>query len=190
MKNFLYQLIYRPYLLVLNLKKISLNIFFMLNPALDISWSASIDSGARISAFDGGNIKIGENCYIGRGAKIEAKGGIINIGSNVFIGDYSIIVSQREVVIGDDCQIAENVIIRDQDHKFDNRPIRTSGFNAAPILIENDVWIGSQSIILKRSKLLKGSIIGANSLVNSTINPFELAAGTPAKPIKQLNNPD
>lgn len=190
MKNFLFQLIYRTYLLILSFKKAFLKLYYMLNPAIDISWSTSIDSGVRISAFDGGTIKIGENSHIGRGTQILAKFGVINIGSNVFIGDYSVIVSQREVVIGDDCQIAENVIIRDQDHKFDNRPIRTSGFNAAPILIENDVWIGSQSIILKKSKLLKGSIIGANSLVNSTINPFELAAGTPAKPIKQLNNPD
>ena len=52
------------------------------------------------------------------------------------------------------------------------------------IVIEDDVWIGTQSIILKGVTIGKGSIVGAGSLVNRSIPGNEIWAGSPAKFIR------
>ena len=58
------------------------------------------------------------------------------------------------------------------------------GLSEAPIVIEDDVWIGCHSVILMGVTIGKGAVIGANSLVNQDIPPFAIAAGSPAKIIR------
>ena len=55
------------------------------------------------------------------------------------------------------------------------------------IIVEDDVWVGANSIILKGVTLKKGSVIAAGSVVTKSTTPFSLYAGNPAKFIKLLN---
>ena len=55
-----------------------------------------------------------------------------------------------------------------------------------PIIIEDDVWIGFNSIILKGVTIGKGAIIAAGSVVTKDIPPFSMVAGNPAKIIKTI----
>ncbi len=48
----------------------------------------------------------------------------------------------------------------------------------------NDVWIGTQSVILSGATISDGAVIGANSVVNSTIPPYAVAVGSPAQVVR------
>ncbi len=54
-------------------------------------------------------------------------------------------------------------------------------------MIENNVWIGKGCTILKGVTIKRGSVIGANSLVNTDIPEYSVAVGTPAKIIKHID---
>jgi acetyltransferase-like isoleucine patch superfamily enzyme len=51
------------------------------------------------------------------------------------------------------------------------------------ITVENDVWIGTGSVILKDSHITEGCVIAANSVVKGTLEPFSIYGGAPAKKI-------
>lgn len=58
--------------------------------------------------------------------------------------------------------------------------------DSAPIVIEDVVWIGAQSIILKGVTVGKGAIIARNSVVTKDVSPYTVVAGNPAKVVKEL----
>jgi acetyltransferase-like isoleucine patch superfamily enzyme len=167
------------------------SVFFFLiikifNKDISIYPDINVGKGVICRATDGGTISIGKGTSIGQNVIIEAKGGSIVIGENIFLGTGCIIVSKERIEIGSNCQIAEYVVIRDQDHATSSRPIKSAGFKTAPINIGEDVWIGAKASIIKGSVVGDGSIIGAHSLVRIDIPAFSLAVGIPAKVTKKI----
>lgn len=115
-------------------------------------------------------------------------------GASLTIGDHvgmtgGGIVCALEVTIGNYVTIGANTIITDTDfHPLDPavRRIRPMDAKTAPVVIEDDVFIGMQSIILKGVTIGTGSVIGAGSVVTSDIPPGVIAAGNPAKVIRAV----
>lgn len=90
-----------------------------------------------------------------------------------------------KVIIGDDCMFAKDVWIRNSDmHSIFDLESGEWLNPAGDILIDPHVWVGQDSLILKNTQIGFGSIIGAKSLVNKKIPKCSLAAGIPAKKIK------
>lgn len=56
------------------------------------------------------------------------------------------------------------------------------------IVIEDDVWIGERSTILKGVTVGKGSIVASNSVVTKNVPPMSIVAGNPARVVKHLEN--
>jgi acetyltransferase-like isoleucine patch superfamily enzyme len=112
---------------------------------------------------------------------------IINIGNNVSLNGTTI-TSRNKVCIGDNAQIGPNTIIIDNDgHPIwppEDRWAKKGP--SAPIIIQNDVWIGMNCIILKGVTIGYGSVIAAGSIVIKDVEPNSLYAGNPAKKIKNL----
>lgn len=110
----------------------------------------------------------------------------ITIGDRVFIGRCCEFVCSTKISIGNDCFIASNTTINDTGHEYakhttiKNQPITTS-----KITIEEDVWIGTSSVLLQGITIGKGAIIGAGSVVNKSIPKYEIWAGVPARFIKK-----
>jgi maltose O-acetyltransferase len=130
--------------------------------------------------------KIGRNCEIGFNLSYF-NGKNIELGNNVSIShDVDIIASGEKVIIGNDCLIAQNVLILTRMHNFENIliPMRLQGHKEKPILIENDVWIGAKSVIMPGVTLGVGSIIGAGSIVTKDVLPYSIVAGVPASFIR------
>lgn len=72
------------------------------------------------------------------------------------------------------------------NHGFYTRdiPTKEQDYMDAPIVVEDDVWIGAGSIILSGVTIGKGAIIAAGAVVNKDVPPFAIVGGVPAKVLK------
>ncbi|MFV5693073.1 acyltransferase [Flavobacterium sp. LT1R49] len=110
----------------------------------------------------------------------------ITIGDRVFIGRCCEFVCSTKIKIGNDCFIASNTTINDTGHEYAKHiKIKDQPITTAKITIEDDVWIGTSSVILQGITIGKGAIIGAGSVVNKSIPEYEIGAGVPARFIKK-----
>lgn len=135
-----------------------------------------------------GEIIIGNNVTIGRGAFIRTKGGRIVIGDNSAIGARSILVTRNtDIIIGKNHMMGAFTYIGTGSHQYDRQdvPMNRQEYIAKAVEIDEDVWIGIRTTILPGSSIGTGSVIGACSLVNGDIGSYEVAAGIPAKKIKK-----
>lgn len=129
-----------------------------------------------LSFLDNAQVNIGTNCVFRSGCKFEiSENAVIKIGNNLKVNLNTTIYCTKEISIGNDCVISENVVIRDSDiHHIEGKE------NTKPIIIGNHVWIGTNAIILKGVKIGDGSIIGAGSVVTKDVPPRTVVAGNPA----------
>lgn len=113
----------------------------------------------------------------------------IQIGSHVGISGATI-SSDSAITIGDNVLIGSGVLITDSDAhsinpKFRNDKNKTM---SSPIIIEDDVFIGARSIILKGVRIERCSLIGAGSVVSKNVEAFAIVAGNPAKKIGDVRD--
>ena len=115
----------------------------------------------------------------------------MNVGDNSGMSS-SCIWCINSITIGNNVDIGANCVIIDNDaHSLDYRIRRIPSLdiaNSAPIVIEDDVLIGTNSIILKGVRIGARSIIGAGSVVTKDIPSDCIAAGNPCRVIKRINN--
>lgn len=120
--------------------------------------------------------------YLENGASLKIENNVGMSSTRMWIHD--------SVTIGDNVKIGAFVLITDTDaYPMDYMVRRTSneGTKSAPIVIEDDVWVGAHSIILKGVTIGARSIIGAGSVVTKSIPADCVAAGNPCKVIKSIN---
>lgn len=124
-------------------------------------------------------------CYI----NARRKESVIEIGDNTWINNNITIISDgKKISIGKDCLIGTDVEIMDSDfHDLEPRH-RFGGKNIlkGDVTIEDNVFIGNGVVILKGVTIGKNSVIGNRSVVVKNIPANVIAAGNPAKVIKQL----
>lgn len=115
-------------------------------------------------------------------------GATVTIGDNVGMSSTRLWIADS-LTIGNHVKVGAGVLIIDTDtHPIDYRLRRVTndGTRHAPISIGDDVWIGAQSIILKGVTIGPRSIIGAGSVVTRDIPADCIAAGNPARVIRQI----
>lgn len=150
----------------------------------EISLLSSIEVSSR-----GTHTTIGAFSVIDDFVKIKHVGGVGNIviGNHVFINSGTVLYSGNGINIGNHVLIGPNCSIVPVNHEFSNKDIEISkqGFQKSKngIIIEDDVWIGANVVILDGSVIKKGAIIGANSLVNNTVESYTINYGSPSKSI-------
>jgi len=110
------------------------------------------------------------------------RGGELVIGDNVFING-AIISATTKVTIGNNCKFGPFSMIIDSD--FHNVKDHNKDGESGEIIIEDDVWIGAKATILKGVTIGKGSVVAVGSVVTKSIPPNSIAAGVPAKVIKE-----
>jgi acetyltransferase-like isoleucine patch superfamily enzyme len=133
-------------------------------------------------------IKVGNNTRFGYSTRIDAGfEGNISIGANTLIDDYCFITAQSSIVIGKNVLIAASCMITDFNHRYTDRnlPITAQGYEQKKVVIDDNVWIGSGSIVLAGVHIGKGSVIGAGSVVTRDVPPNSVVAGNPAVPIRR-----
>ena len=138
---------------------------------------------------NGGKLIIGDRTrLVSTVAKLElaVEDGILEIGEGTFINYGCSIGATQQVCIGPHCSIGTYAILMDNDfHRLeperrDERP------ESAPIILEENVWLGARVIVLRGVTIGRGSVVGAGSVVTHDIPPRSMAAGVPAEVIKIL----
>ena len=110
--------------------------------------------------------------------------GILSIGNGTGISGSSISVA-RKVQIGDRVRIGSGCLIMDNDaHPLDSE-LREAGAppKSKPVRIEDDVFIGARSIILKGVTIGRSAVVGAGSVVTKDVPPRTIVAGNPARAV-------
>lgn len=108
----------------------------------------------------------------------------IHVGKNVFINSGCHFQDQGGVTIGDGSLIGHNVVLATINHDFD--PSHRSDNHPAPIVIGQDVWIGSNATILPGVTIGDGAVVAAGAVVTRDVLPMTVVGGVPAKVIKTL----
>ena len=70
-------------------------------------------------------------------------------------------------------------------HDTLSEPIMNQGYYDAPIVIEDDVWIGHGVTVMAGVTIGRGSIVGAGAVVTKDIPPYSIAIGVPARIVKK-----
>lgn len=110
----------------------------------------------------------------------------VSIGRHVSINEFVFLDGFGGIEIGDWCRIAHHVSILSEDHGIDDvdQPIYLQKKLIAPVVLDEDVWVGCGARILKGVHIGKGAVIGANAVVTKDVPPFAVVAGVPARIIR------
>ncbi len=144
----------------------------------------------------GSHISIGENAHIvtARDRRVclstwthGEHQGHINIGNQCLLCPGVRIESASEVRIGDNCMIAAGAYLTDADwHDLYDRTQPVG--NTKPIVLHDNVWVAAGATICKGVSIGHNSIVAAASVVVADIAPNTIAAGNPAREVKQLDD--
>lgn len=120
--------------------------------------------------FTHGNISMGDHIYIGAGCVMQSAHGKIEIGNHVMFGPGVHIHGGNHIVdsLG---QYMDEV----------KKELNSDGV----VKIDDDVWIGSNAIILHGVHIGTGAVVGAGSIVTKDVSPYSIVAGNPAKCLRQ-----
>lgn len=113
---------------------------------------------------------------------------VLEIGEGTYIGESNNIRAAGHASIGQNCLISQGVSLIGSNHSVDlNRPMiqQPSRKDRLGFIIEDDVWIGTNSTILPGVRIGKGSIVAAGSVVTKDIPSNVIVAGVPARIVRR-----
>ena len=113
-----------------------------------------------------------------------------HIGENFYANFNLVIVDDGDVYIGDNVMIAPNVTISPTGHPVEPETRKLGMQFSIPIRIGNNVWIGSNSVILPGVSIGDNSVIGAGSIVTKDIPSNVVAVGNPCKVLRPIDEND
>lgn len=126
---------------------------------LQVNGNFSFYYGADVVLFQGARLILGKDSYINSDCKIRCR---------------------KEIRIGNKCAISHDFTIMDSDfHRINGKDL------SEPVIIGNHVWIGTRVTVLKGITIGDGCIVAAGSVVTKDIPPNCMAAGVPAKVLKE-----
>jgi len=131
--------------------------------------------------------------HIGDDSTIEDFTTINNGVGDIYIGDRTRIglgcTLIGPVKIGNDIRLAQNIVISGLKHNFEDisKPISQQGVITYPIVIEDETWIGANSVVLPGVTIGKHSVVAAGSIVRRNVPSYSVVSGNPAKVMKRYN---
>lgn len=142
----------------------------------------------------GNDCGIGKYCFLGAFDHYEKDtfNPEIKIGNNFSMLFNCQITAINKIVIGDNVLIGSRVYITDHFHgnitkeEINIPPVKRSLFSKGPVVVGNNVWIGSGVAILPNVTIGDNCIIGANSVVTKSFDKNSVIAGNPARLIRTL----
>ena len=136
-------------------------------------------------------IDLGAGCLIQDGAVLNASEGNIVVGERTWVGPYVVIYGNGGVRLGADVMIAAHSCLTSVGHGHSDlsRPMMHQPIEVAPIVVEDDVWIGMNCTILPGVRIGRGAIVAAGALVRRDVAPYEIVGGVPARTLGRRDAP-
>jgi acetyltransferase-like isoleucine patch superfamily enzyme len=140
-------------------------------------------------------IEIGDEVFVGPNSWLQTlpdgpnSSPALWIVSGTSISGGCVISAVRRVVLEESVLLARNVYISDHIHRYTDKeqPILSQGVDkVAPVLVRRGAWIGQNVVVCSGVTIGMGSVVGANSVVNSDIPDWCVAAGAPAQVVKKI----
>ena len=110
----------------------------------------------------------------------------ISFGNNVFINSNCHFQDQSGITIGDGVMIGHNVVLATATH--DLAPSKSRKLHYKPIVIGDNVWIGSNSVILQGVTIGEWAVVAAGAVVTKDVEPYTVVGGIPAKFIRKVED--
>ncbi|MFB2599450.1 acyltransferase [Herbiconiux sp. P17] len=150
-----------------------------------------VDGVARRGVRFGVGAKLGRFGTITSTSHLSKLGQGFEIGPNSGIGDFAHIGCSGGVTIGQNVIIGPYVTFHSQEHNSDriDIPIREQGTREDPIVLEDDIWVGSRVTFLAGTTIGHGSIVAAGSVVRSSFPAYSVIGGVPARLLKTRTGP-
>ena len=146
--------------------------------------------GEILEALDDGRLTIGEGTLLEPGCWITlAADARIEIGEGCFLNRNTMLAAHERIEIGDHVMFANGCFVGDADHRFDDpeKPITWQGFTSkGPVRIGSNCWFGVNCVVTSGVTIGERCVIGSNSVVTKDIPAGSIAAGAPAKVLKEI----
>lgn len=133
---------------------------------IETSWVQAFDKGFILRISPMAVMSIGKETVTRNNVTLRAEEGSFSIGDKCFLNSNVSITCMDKIIIGNGCQIANNVVIVDHDHDYKSS---LSDFVKEEVTIGENVWIGANCVILKGSNIGDNCVIAAGSVVKGVI---------------------
>jgi len=147
--------------------------------------------GNILEALREGRLEIGANSLLEPNVWITApEAARVRIGEGTFLNIGVMVASVGLVEIGSHCMLANGCFVTDGNHRYDDpdRPITWQGFSTkGPTRIGDNVWCGANVVVTSGVTIGERCVIGANSVVTTDVPPWSIAAGAPARVVRQID---
>ena len=152
-----------------------------------ISLWARLDVIPRAPHHERHRLRLGRKSLIEASAVVCTWHGDVVLGDGASVGIGSVVIGP--VRMGENSACSQYCFISGQSHRYEDLSVNflRQGSEIQPVSIGKDVWIGSNSVILPGVKIGDHAVIGAGSTVIEDIPPYTVAAGKPAKIMKQYD---
>lgn len=108
----------------------------------------------------------------------------LELGAGVDVGEFVVLRANGGLRIGDRVLIAAGAVLTTRGHPLD---LPRHGLTLdAPIVVEDDVWIGAGAIVLPGVTVGRGAVVAAGAVVTRDVEPMTVVAGVPARPISAV----
>lgn len=140
------------------------------------------------------NIEIDDNSRIFDFAYVDGLGPI-KIGKYSFVTWQCIIEGGAKCTIGDRCFVGPGTKLLTSTYKFNGYytneflPEETRGTDYGDIVLENDSYIGANSVIMPGVTVGEGAVVGSNAFVNKDLEPWGIYVGSPARKVGERQKP-
>ena len=113
----------------------------------------------------------------------------LGVGEGKFINLGCMIAATDRISIGKHCMLANHCFVADADHRFDdpNLPVTWQGMRSeGPVTIGDNCWFGTNCVVTSGVTIGERTVVGANSVVTRDLPAGVIAAGAPAKVLKEI----
>ena len=117
-------------------------------------------------------------------------GSHISIGAGTFVNYDCVFLDVVPIRIGEACQLAPKVQLLTADHPIDPEPRRLGWESAEPIVLGDNVWLGSAVVVCPGVTIGDDTVVGAGAVVTRNLPAGVVAAGVPAKVLREIGEAD
>ena len=146
--------------------------------------------GNVLEALLEGRLELGMGVLFEPNVWITAPGAArVRIGAGSFLNLGVMVAAAELVEIGDHCMFANGCFVSDASHRLDDPklPVTWQGFTSkGPTRVGDNVWCGAHVVVTSGVTIGERCVIGANSVVTTDIPRYSMAAGAPARVLKQI----